>query len=450
MSVLEKIYHSPVGKSVARKAGLADPPRLRRGDTLPEGPIVLAALSGASLARETLAAIGVEPQAPLVDEASAEAPVQYEGEIGGIVIDASTLTRVDELEGVRAALRPAVRALEGSGRVVLLGRPAAGDWEQHAVAQALDGIVRTVAKELRKGATANLVRAAEDADAGALSSTMAFLLSGRSAFVDGQVWNVGAHSVDADHEPQAPLTSRTVVVTGAARGIGAQIARVCAEKGAHVVVVDIPAAGESLAAVANEIGGSALQLDITQPDAGTAIAAHVARGGGKLYGIVHNAGITRDKMLVNTDADRWASVLKVNLQAEMAINEILLDPKTAGGLADGGRIVGVASTSGIAGNKGQTNYAASKAGVAGLVRAMAPDLADRGITVNAVAPGFIQTEMTAKIPFVQREIFQRSNSLSQGGLPEDVAQTIAYLLDPASGGLTGQVIRVCGQNLVGQ
>ena len=154
-------------------------------------------------------------------------------------------------------------------------------------------------------------------------------------------------------------------------------------------------------------------------------------------------------MLANTDAARWASVLDVNLQAQMRINDVLLNPTTKGGLAKGGRLVGIASTSGLAGNKGQTNYAASKAGVAGLVQAMAPDLADRGITVNAVAPGFIETDMTARIPFVQREIFRRTNSLSQGGSPVDVAETIGYLLDPASAGVTGQVIRVCGQNLVG-
>ncbi len=200
------------------------------------------------------------------------------------------------------------------------------------------------------------------------------------------------------------------------------------------------------------MAGTALQLDITSAEAGGRIAGHVAERHGSeatLFGIVHNAGITRDKLLVNTDAARWQSVLAVNLAAEIAINDVLLDPGRPGGLADGGRIVGIASTSGIAGNRGQANYAASKAGVVGLVRAMAPDLAGRGITVNAVAPGFIETEMTAKIPFVQREVFRRSNSLSQGGNPIDVAETIGYFLDPASAGVTGQVVRVCGQNLVG-
>jgi 3-oxoacyl-[acyl-carrier protein] reductase len=109
----------------------------------------------------------------------------------------------------------------------------------------------------------------------------------------------------------------------------------------------------------------------------------------------------------------------------------------------------VASTSGIAGNRGQTNYAASKAGVIGMVRALAPAAAERGSTVNAVAPGFIETEMTGAMPFGTREAGRRINSLHQGGLPVDVAETVAWLAEPGSGGLTGQVVRVCGQSLLG-
>ena len=169
----------------------------------------------------------------------------------------------------------------------------------------------------------------------------------------------------------------------------------------------------------------------------------------RLYAVVHNAGITRDRMLANLEEKGWAAVLQVNLAAQLRMNEALLDGRV-GGLVDGGSIVGISSTSGIAGNKGQANYATSKAAIVGLVRAMAPRLASRGITVNAVGPGFIETEMTAAIPYLQRTIFQRSNSLSQGGKPVDVAETIAYLADPASAGVTGQVVRVCGQSLVGQ
>ena len=205
--------------------------------------------------------------------------------------------------------------------------------------------------------------------------------------------------------------------------------------------------------MANEIGGSALQLDITAADAGQKIAGHVARVHGaqkRIWAIVHNAGITRDKMLANMDEGRWASVLDVNLAAEMRINDFLLsNPDAPGGLDTSARIVGIASTSGVAGNKGQTNYAASKAGVMGLVWAMKDELADRPITVNAVAPGFIESEMTAKIPAARRQISRRLNSLQQGGLPEDVAQAITFLLSDAAGGINGQTLRVCGQNLVG-
>jgi 3-oxoacyl-[acyl-carrier protein] reductase len=263
---------------------------------------------------------------------------------------------------------------------------------------------------------------------------------------------VNPADVAAPTDWSLPFEGQVAVVTGAARGIGASIAEVFARDGAHVICVDLPSAGDALARVANRIGGTALQLDITAADAGQRIAAHLAqRHGGRLDVLVHNAGITRDKLLANTDADRWGSVLAVNLVAQLRINEVLLDTAREGGLRDGGRIVSVSSTSGIAGNRGQANYAASKAGVIGMVQALAlsPQVADRGITVNAVAPGFIETEMTARIPLATREVGRRINSLSQGGQPVDVGETIAWLAQGASAGVSGQVIRVCGQSLLG-
>jgi 3-oxoacyl-[acyl-carrier protein] reductase len=238
------------------------------------------------------------------------------------------------------------------------------------------------------------------------------------------------------------------VVTGAARGIGADIARTLARDGATVVCVDVPSAGAALAAVANSIGGTALQADVTAPDAGRRILDHARTRHGGLDVVVHNAGITRDKLLANTDADRWASVVDVNLGSILRMNESLLGKD---GLREGGHVVLVSSIAGIAGNRGQSNYAASKAGVIGLVDAYASDrgLRRRGITTNAVAPGFIETEMTARIPFATRELGRRLNSLSQGGLPVDVAETIAYFASDAQSAVNGNVVRVCGQSLLG-
>lgn len=448
-SVLEQLFTSPAGQAVATRLGLPEPEALRRGRELPDGAVAVAALAGSSLAADTLRLLSIETGAALWDDG--DEPPRYPATLGALVVDARSVHRLSQLERLRSVLRPAVRSLEPSGRIVMLTDADVDGLEAHAVRQALDGINRTVGKELRRGATTNLVLVHSGSGPADLASTLSFLLEGRSAFVDGQSWTVGPGQSEPPAVSSRPLEGRLVVVTGAARGIGAQIATVAARDGATVVCVDVPPAGEGLAALANQLHGTALQLDITSADAGERVAAHVAARYGdqaRLHAVVHNAGITRDKMLANTDAARWAQVIEVNLAAQLRMNPVLLDGRP-GGMADDGRLVSIASTSGIAGNRGQANYAASKAGVVGLVRALAPELAERGITVNAVAPGFIETEMTAKIPFVQREIFRRTNSLGQGGDPIDVAETIGYFLDPASAGVSGQVIRVCGQNLVG-
>ena len=431
------------GATVAARLGLPRPVELRRwapGQPLLAGPAVLAGVGAGpalGVVRDVLLAAGCE----VVEEAPTEGP-----RLGAVVFDASAATAPGELEQLRAALAPALRRLTPSGRVIVLGRPpeSAGSVGAAATQRALEGIVRSVAKELRLGATANLVLVVEGAE-GAARSSLHFLLSPRSAYIDGQVIRV-RHATVADDATDRPLDGKVAVVTGAARGIGAAIVEVLARDGATIVAVDVPAAGEALAAVANKVGGTALQLDVTAADAGTRIAEHAVGRHGSLDVMVHNAGITRDRLLVNLDAERWASVLAVNLEAQLRIDDVLL---ADGGLADGGRVVCLASTSGIAGNRGQTNYAASKAGVIGMVQARAAQVADRGTTVNAVAPGFIETDMTARVPFATRELGRRINSLSQGGLPIDVAETVAFFARPGSAGVTGQVLRVCGQSLLG-
>ena len=160
--------------------------------------------------------------------------------------------------------------------------------------------------------------------------------------------------------------------------------------------------------------------------------------------IVHNAGVTRDRTLGKMREQSWDLTLDVNLGAILRLNEALLPA-----LGAGGRVILLASIAGLAGNVGQTNYAASKAAVAGLARHLGPALAPRGIAVNAIAPGFIETRMTAAIPAATREVARRLSNLSQGGLPEDVAAAITFLCSPGAAGLSGRVLRVCGGNLIG-
>lgn len=421
---------------IVQRLGVPRIPVLRRyqpGRPLLDGPALVGTVGAARCAEQV--------RGLLKDAGVAEAG--EEGKVAAAVLDATGARTLDDLGAAREFLTPAVRRLAPSGRLLVLGpEPDGSDVEAAAVAQALEGIVRSAGKEVRAGATANLLVVAPHAVA---DSAVRFFLSARSAYVDGQVLRVGTSSGTAG-ETDPPLAGRVAVVTGAARGIGAAIADTLARDGAAVVAVDVPAAGEALARVANRTGGTALQLDITAPDAPRRLLAHVSERHGRLDVVVHNAGITRDKLLANMDADRWDAVLAVNLRAQLAINDALLGSAVLG---DAARIVCISSTSGIAGNRGQTNYAASKAGVIGMVRALAPRIAGRGATVNAVAPGFIETEMTGKMPLGTREAGRRINSLRQGGLPVDVAETVAWLAQAGSGGVTGQVVRVCGQSILG-
>lgn len=439
--------NSPLGARLAGALGLPKPTELRRyepGAPIVPGPVLLGGHGAAPLAVKVGAILATHNVQVLSD------PGQHR--LGAVIVDLSEVRTAADLESARAVLAPGLKALGKHGRVIVLGRPPFDGHQDPATGaarRALEGITRSVGKELRGGGTANLVLVADGAD-GAIESTIRFLLSGRSAYVSGQVITVGGTGGTAASVPASwdrPLEDKVAVVTGAARGIGAAIADVMARDGAKVVCVDIPVAGDALAAVANRVGGTALQLDVTAEDAGARIVEHCSRFGG-IDIVVHNAGITRDKLLVNTDEERWMSVIDVNLASILRMNEALLG---SDGVRDGGHIVMVSSTSGIAGNRGQANYAASKAGIIGLVHVMSEDesLAARRITVNAVAPGFIETEMTARMPLATRELGRRVNSLSQGGLPVDVAETIAYFAQDASAAVNGNIVRVCGQGWLG-
>lgn len=433
-----------IGKDVARKLGLPQPVVLRRhqpGQPLVPGPILV---QGSSDGADELAA------ALLSWDLDVRRHAVPREKLGAIILVLDELSRPEDLERPVLAAAASIRDLSPSARVVTVSRTATGapGAASAAARQGVDGLLRSLAKELRAGATANGIVLADGVTTTSPSAlgALRFFLSGRSAFVDGQFLTIASGEGTLPADPDKPLAGKVAVVTGAARGIGAAIARTLHRDGATLVVVDIPAAGDHLAAVANEVRGTALQLDITREDAGQRIIDHAVGRHGRLDIVVHNAGITRDKLLANMDPDRWNSVIAVNIAAQLRINEALLASEH---FRNSPRIVSVASTSGIAGNRGQTNYAASKGGVMGMVRATAPLLAERHGSINAVAPGFIETEMTARIPFATREVARRLNSLQQGGRPGDVAEAIAFLASDAAGGITGDVLRVCGQNLVG-
>jgi len=443
------LAHTPVGQLVVKNLGLPNPVNLERydaGDPLVDGTVVLGGNGRLGKAVVTaLDALGIAN----VDAATASEKSSAVEKYKGLVFDATGIESSVDLVELQTFFTPLLRSLEPCARVVVLGTPPEStNSPGGAVAQrALEGFTRSLGKEVGRGSTVQLVYVAPAADA-ATTSTLGFLLSPKSAYVSGQVIRIGVSGSTAAEKVTdwaSPLTGKVAIVTGASRGIGEQIARVLRRDGATILGVDVPQAASELQAVMAELDGDHLTLDITAKDAPQRIARHIADKHGGVDIVVHNAGITRDKKLANMKSDGWSSTIAVNLTAPELITAELLGQDLVN---DNGRIVGVASTSGIAGNMGQTNYATSKAGVIGFVDSLADTLTD-GITVNAVAPGFIETRMTAAVPLVVREAGRRMNSMSQGGLPVDVAETIAWFANPASTAVNGNVVRVCGQMLLG-
>ncbi|MGQ7785768.1 MULTISPECIES: 3-oxoacyl-ACP reductase [Actinomycetes] len=441
--------NTPLGRRLTSALGLPQPARLRRhrpGAPVVPGPVVVV---GTGTVSDEIASL------LLTWDLDVRRHVEPRERVSAVIACFDAISTPADLSETALGLGRMLKQVAPSGRVVTVFRSpdAASDPALRAARKGVEGLTRSLAHEMRAGATANGLVLAEDLDAGApsVAGGLRFLLSGRSAFVSGQFLTVDSVNGVLPGDWDRPLEGQVAVVTGAARGIGASIAEVLHRDGAQLIVVDVPAAGEQLAATANRVSGTALQLDITADDAGERILAHARQHYGRLDIVVHNAGITRDKLLANMDPARWDSVIAVNIEAQLRMNRALLadDLFNRPEGTSGPRIVSLASTSGIAGNRGQTNYAASKAGVMGMVAASSAQLEARHGTINAVAPGFIETEMTAKIPFATREVARRLNSLNQGGRPDDVAETIAYLASPAAGGTSGLTLRVCGQNLVG-
>jgi 3-oxoacyl-[acyl-carrier protein] reductase len=431
-----------------KRLGLPNPPKLRRhqpGDPLVPGPVLYGAAAGGRLGEsvaKAMSAAAVELREPDAAHRGDRPPLN-----AALVFDATGISGPGRLRALYDFFHRYLRSLYPNGRVIVFGTPPAecGTAAEAAAQQALEGFTRSLARELVRGGTAQLVRVGNGAERN-IESTLRFLVSARSAYVSGQVIHVTPGPVTAPADWDQPLAGKVAAVTGAARGIGEAVAATLARDGAHVICLDLPSAGDELAAVANGVGGSAIQLDLTAADTPERLVSYLEGRHGRIDVMVHNAGITRDRTLANMGAALWDEVIDVNLSS---VDRIIVALLAADLIPQGGRLVGIGSLTGIAGNRGQTNYATSKAGLVGLMRALAGDLAGREVTANAVAPGFIESRLTARMPLVVREAGRRMNSLAQAGLPVDVAETVAWLASPASGGVTANVVRVCGQSVLG-
>jgi 3-oxoacyl-[acyl-carrier protein] reductase len=239
------------------------------------------------------------------------------------------------------------------------------------------------------------------------------------------------------------LTSRVALVTGASRGIGRATALALARQGATVVAA---ARGDNARPVADEIaaaGGAAeaIALDVTDPAAVELALASVLERHGRLDILVSNAGITRDQLLLRMKREDWDAVIATNLTASFTICQAALKPMLK---QRGGRIIAISSVVGQMGNAGQANYAASKAGLIGFCKSMAREVASRGITVNVVAPGLIETDMTKALTGASREDWAERIPLGRLGRPEDVAHAVCFLASDEASYITGHVLAVNG------
>lgn len=462
-----KFVNTPFGKTAAQSLGLPAPVPLKRWKRADQPFIEGDVLIGAANSSKAISTIGkvLGASAAKLFHASAMDTLNDSAKSGNkaealplnadidrkfsaLVFDATGMKDTTDLKAVYEFFHPTIRKLAGNGRVLVIGQDP-GTCRQPAKAaahQALEGFVRSVGKEVgKKGATANLLWMAPGAEQ-QLESSIRFFLSPRSAYVSGQVTRISKGATAHATNPVAPLAGKVALVTGASRGIGASIAETLSRDGATVIGLDIPPAMEDLQKVMTPIKGKAMACDITDEKAPKQIADFVKEHFEGIDLVIHNAGITRDKTLGNMPEHFWDMTIAVNLTAEELIDEELMHQEL---LRENGRIVCISSISGIAGNFGQTNYSTAKCGVIGYVEAMAKQVKN-GVTINAIAPGFIETQMTAAMPITIREAGRRMNSLSQGGLPVDVAEAIAWYCNPASNGVNGNVVRVCGQSLIGK
>ncbi|KQV90412.1 3-ketoacyl-ACP reductase [Massilia sp. Root351] len=453
--ILMKLHGNRLAAPLARALGLPKPVKLARAaggyEARPfEGKSALLCAAAGGYAAAALRGVLEEAGAAVL----AAPPDDERWQAAIVVMDATGCRAPADYRALYDAFHPVMRRMARNGRVLVLAplHQAGGDPVQAAVARGVEGFSRSLGKELgRKGVCVNTAYAAADA-LDRLAGVVRFFCGAQSTYVSGQAVRVTARvAAPASAAPAAPrqvqvLAGKTALVTGGARGIGKAIVERLSQEGARVICLDVAGAAEEMRSTCAQYGAMPLSLDITAPGAPARLADFLRSEGGGVDILVHNAGVTRDRTLSNMQPQEWDLVVNVNFAAIAAIDAELL---SRGLLREQGRIVYLSSISGVAGNFGQTNYAATKAALIGYAAAQAPLLAPRGICVNAIAPGFIETAMTAKLPFFTREVGSRLNALMQAGQPRDAAELVAFLSSPGACGVSGETIRVCGQGVMG-
>ena len=447
--LLMRLNGNPITGAIARAIGLPNPLPLSREagpyvDRPFDGKRVLLCRTAGGYAAEAMAAAFAR-----AGTAALDGPAVGAGPLDIVAMDATGCVAPQDYRALYDGLHPVVRRLVRNGRVLILAADpgAAATPAAAAVARGVEGFVRSLAKEIgTKGITVNLGYVARDA-LDRLDGPLRFFCGARTTYVTGQAFHLAADvAAPASMSSTQALSGKVALVTGAARGIGLAVVERLAQEGATVVALDVPGAADALHQACDRFAAVPFLADIAAPDSAGRLADFLLERFGGVDVVVHNAGITRDRTLANMQEHFWDLVVQVNLAAVIAIDQRLLERRV---LRDDGRIVCLSSVSGVAGNFGQTNYAASKAALIGYVAAQAPLLAPRGICINAVAPGFIDTPMTDAMPMVVREIGRRLNAVKQSGQPRDVAELIAFLSTPAAFGISGATLRVCGQGLIG-
>ena len=360
-----------------------------------------------------------------------------------LIVDGRNVSNAAALKTVFHQLQEGVKSSKLNGKVLIYSvQPELLEDVHHSTYQrSLEGISRSLAKELGgRGTTVNLIKLPPNADLSNYTTVQEFFTSGRSAFITGQ-----AISANEAARSGRELSEKICVVTGGAGGIGSATVKRLASEGATVIIADMPQMEDRAKTLLSD-KVSFLGADLTDEATRKILLETIKGQHGRIDVLINNAGITRDKTLKNMPEQYWDNLIAINLTAVINLTEEAL---TMGLIPAGGRIISTSSISGIAGNFGQTNYTATKAALIGYSASKSKELKAKGITINAIAPGYIETDMVKTMPMMTRIFAERLTSLAQAGKPEDIAEAMAFLAHPGAESINGQVLRVCGGSFLG-